>query len=86
MKVIQLMISFIGSSKDNFEYLAEVIEDENRYYYRVDDVTLDITQLEYSRIIINPYLYYFSTALKLHCLIQKRKKSNKKVYEQNIFS
>ncbi len=71
MKVIQLMISLVGSDKNEFEYLAEVIEDENRYYYRVGDVMLEITQTEHNSLIVNPYLYYFSTALKLHYLIKK---------------
>ena len=71
MKVVKLKIGYVGSVKNNFKYIAEAIEDENRYYYRVDDVTIEITQSEYNYVIINPYLYYFSTALKLHYLIQK---------------
>lgn len=81
MKVIKLRIGLIegnitGISGSNiFRYTAEAIEDSIRHYYRVGDVTIKITKYEYENVIINPYLYYFSTALKLHlrvCLQKKR--------------
>ena len=56
-----------------FEYLAEAIKDKKRYYYRVDDVTVEITKYEYDKVMVNPYLYYFSTALKLHHRILRLK-------------
>ncbi len=68
MKVVTLKICLLGN---NFKYFAEAIEDNGQYYYQVDSVKLKITQYEYNKVIINPYLYYFSTALRLHFLIQK---------------
>jgi hypothetical protein len=74
MKVTQVRVHN-WKAVDHFNYIAEAIEDKGKYYYRIDNVTLEITQLEYSRAIGNPYLYYFSTALKLHNLIQHKKKN-----------
>lgn len=56
------------------EYLAEAYKYKGRYYYRVGDTTIEITNTQYAQVIANPHLYYFSTALKLHCLINKKKK------------
>ncbi len=76
MKVVELKISLAEGNLSRicgsnlFRYTAEAIEDENRYYYHVDGVMIEITQLEYNHVIINPHLYYFSTALKLHHLIK----------------
>lgn len=82
MKVIQVRIHN-WKARDHFNYLAEAIVDKGKYYYRVDNVTLEITQLEYSRVIGNPYLYYFSTALKMHFLIQHKKKNPDYIRELN---
>lgn len=56
-----------------FQYFATVIEDKGRYYYQVGIEILEITRLEYIKVIDNPYLYYFSTALKMHLIIQKNR-------------
>ena len=81
MQSVKLRTSLI---KDNlaeitgsnlFEYVAEAIKENGKYYYRVGDIRLEITQREFNRVIKNPRLYYFSTALRLHLLIQKTKHS-----------
>lgn len=64
-------IAFI---KDENHYLAEAIEYQSEYFYRVDGVTVQAQQYEYERVIANPRLYYFSSALKLHHRIRKAKK------------
>lgn len=77
MKVTKLRINLVEGNlagicgSNLFQYAAEAIEDENRYYYRIDNVTIEITEPEYNYVIRNSYLYYFSTALKLHCAIQR---------------
>ncbi|NMQ28398.1 hypothetical protein E4Q23_11915 [Candidatus Accumulibacter phosphatis] len=51
---------------DDSNYRAEIIEDGNRHFYRVGDTKVEISELEYERVLSNPTLYYFSRALKLH--------------------
>ena len=63
-------IAFI---KDENNYFAEAIEHQGEYFYRVDGVTVQAEQYEYERVIHNPRLYYFSSALKLHHRIRKAK-------------
>lgn len=63
-------IAFI---KDENNYIAEAIEHQGEYFYRVDGVTVQAEQYEYERVITNPSLYYFSSALKLHHRIRKAK-------------
>lgn len=54
-------------------YWAEAIEDGDKFYYRVNGTTVEITAAEFGKVIINPRLYYFSTALKLHVRIKRSK-------------
>lgn len=61
-----------ATEHDIFKYFATAIEYKGRYYYQVFGEVLQITRLEHDRIITNPYLYYFSTALKMHLRIQKQ--------------
>lgn len=63
-------IAFI---KDENNYFAEAIEYQEKYFYRVDGVTVEATQYEYEQAINNPRLYYFSSALRLHHRIRKAK-------------
>jgi hypothetical protein len=72
MEVVKLKIGLLGSSKKSFKYLAEVIKDKDKYYYRVKNKKIEITKIEYNSIIKNPNLHYFSTTLKLHLLINKK--------------
>ena len=73
MKVVKLRITLID---DCFQYAAEAIEENGRHHYHVDDTTVEVTKHEYDRVIANPRLYYFSTALKLHKLIEKKLRKN----------
>ena len=59
--------------KDANNYFAEAIEHQGEYFYRVDGITVQEEQYEYERVINNPRLYYFSSALKLHHRIRKAK-------------
>ena len=59
--------------KDENYYFAEAIKYQGEYFYRVDGVTVKADQYEYERVIANPSLYYFSSALKLHHRIRKAK-------------
>jgi hypothetical protein len=54
-------------------YHAEAIEYQGNYYYRALGVTVEATPHEYTRVIQNPKLYYFSAALKLHQRIARAK-------------
>ena len=59
--------------KDEVNYFAQAIEYDGKYFYRVDGVTVEVKQYEYERVISNPRLYYFSSALRLHYRIKKAK-------------
>ncbi len=52
-------------------YTSIAIEDRGRYYYWAKGVSVEISEAEYKAIKLNPKLYYFSTALKLHLKINK---------------
>jgi len=60
-------------TKDTNRYIAQAIEDRGQYFYRVDGVTVRARPHEYERVIVNPVLYYFSAALKLHFRVAKAK-------------
>ena len=61
---------------DEHHYWAEAIEHNGRFYYRVDGITVEITAHEHRMVALNPRLYYFSTALKLHKHIEHARESN----------
>ena len=54
-------------------YWAEAIEDGDKFYYRADGTTVEITKYEFCEVMDNPRLYYFSTALLLHYRIKRAK-------------
>lgn len=54
-----------------YRYTGIAIEDGGKYYYWAKGVSLEIKEWEYANIKLNPKLYYFSTALKLHKRIEK---------------
>lgn len=58
---------------DENNYWAEAIEDGDQFYYRVDGTTVEITQDEFLKVVCNPSLYYFTSALKLHYRIKRTK-------------
>lgn len=60
---------------DDSHYWAEAIEDGDKFYYRGNDAILEISEYEFGKVILNPYLYYFSTALKLHNRIKRAKQA-----------
>ncbi|MBA5865196.1 MAG: hypothetical protein GDA67_00700 [Nitrospira sp. CR1.3] len=60
---------------DESHYWAEAIQDGDKFYYLVNDAILEISEYEFGKVILNPYLYYFSTALKLHKRIERAKQA-----------
>ncbi len=50
-------------------YTSIAIEDLGRYFYWAKGVSIEISHEEYKALKMNPKLYYFSTALKLHLRI-----------------
>lgn len=78
MKINSLEIRLYGEKNSKPKYISEAIEIQDTYYYRVDKIIIEITKKDYSRVIINPYLYYFSTALKLHLTIKRINTSARK--------
>jgi hypothetical protein len=61
-----------------YSYTAIAIADNGRYYYWAKGFSLEIADWEYRNVKLNPKLYYFSTALKLHIRIQKLVESHAK--------
>jgi len=57
--------------KDENNYLAEAIEYQEGYFYRINGVTVKASKYEYEQALKNPRLYYFSSALKLHHRVKK---------------
>lgn len=72
-RLIALRVRFIPLVlyKDESNYLAEAIESQGRYFYRINGITVEAKKYEYAQVIKNPRLYYFSSALKLHHRIKK---------------
>jgi hypothetical protein len=64
MDITDVNITYLDDSK--MHYVAQLITNFGRYYYREGDKTMEIEAWEYERVLANPRLYYFSTALKLH--------------------
>lgn len=62
--------------EDENNYWAEVIKDGDKFYYRVNGTTVEITEDQFRKVVINPSLYYFSTALKLYLRIKRAKEGN----------
>ncbi|MES2023857.1 MAG: hypothetical protein V4439_04180 [Patescibacteria group bacterium] len=79
MEITKLNISLVESNVvEVFQYVAVVIQHKKRYFYCVDNTILKITESEYNFVTANPYLYYFSTALKLHFLVQEKIRKHSK--------
>jgi hypothetical protein len=64
MEITTVNITYLGDNK--FHHTAQLIKNFGRYYYRERNKTMEIEAWEYDRVLANPRLYYFSTALKLH--------------------
>lgn len=54
-----------------YRYTGIAIEEGGKYYYWAKGISLEIADWEYFNIKLNPKLYYFSTALKLHHRIDR---------------
>ena len=54
-----------------YQYTGIAIEEGGKYYYWAKGGSIEITEWEYFNIKLNPRLYYFSTALRLHHRIHK---------------
>jgi len=54
-------------------YRSEAIQEGGKYFYRIEGTTVEARPCEYERVIANPNLYYFSSALKLHYRVIKAK-------------
>ena len=63
-----------------YRYTGIAIEDGGKYYYWAKGVSLKISDWEYANIKLNPKLFYFSTALKLHIRIQKEIARSRYIY------
>jgi hypothetical protein len=75
-----------AQSDDESHYWAEAIEEDGKHYYRAKGVTVETTEDRYRKVIQNPYLYYFSSALWLHLQIQgelKKRDENAWAEEKN---
>ena len=73
MKSTLIRIGRYPSKDDEYHYWAEAIEEGDRFYDRVNGMTGEISEYEFSNVVSNPHLYYFSTALKLHLRIKRVK-------------
>ena len=77
MEIVKLSIRLIEGNyarihgHNLFQYNAEVMRKDGRFWYRANGVIIKITPFEARCVIRNPRLYYFSTALKLHLLVNK---------------
>ena len=58
---------------DENNYWGEAIRIGDSYFYRVGDIVVPATEYEYRMVIANPNMYYFSSALKLHFRIQRKR-------------
>jgi len=76
MKSILIIIGPYPRKDHGYHYWAKAIEEGGRFYYRVNGLTVEISEDEFSNVVINPHLYYFSTALKLHLRIKRAKEAS----------
>ena len=58
---------------DENNYWAEAIRIGDSHFYRVGDIVVPASEYEYRMVIANPNMYYFSSALKLHYRIQRKR-------------
>jgi len=62
---------FKPAPSPDYQYTGLAIEYAGAHYYWAKGVSVKISAQDYRRIKSNPKLYYFSTALKLHCQIEQ---------------
>lgn len=61
----------VPAQPDEYQYVGIAIEERGKHYYWARGVSIEITDWEYANIKLNPKLFYFSTALKLHHRIER---------------
>lgn len=57
---------------DEHHYWAEAFKNCGKLYYRVNGTTVEISEDELREVVNNRYLFYFSTAWKLHRRIERQ--------------
>ena len=62
----------VASTAEN-NYQAVIIRASGRIFYIAKGVVVPITEHEARQVVRNPFRYYFSTALKLHFIIERAK-------------
>ena len=68
------------------DYPAEVVKKGDSFHYTARGVTVPITEDEALQVIDNPFLYYFSTALKLHNRIDAMRKAEATVQVRTLIA
>lgn len=51
---------------DEKHYWAKAWEDDGLFYDRAKGVTIEVSEQRYRMVLLNPHLYYSSSALRLH--------------------
>jgi hypothetical protein len=64
MEITDVNITYLNDNQ--VRHAAQLVKNFGTYYYHEGDKTMEIKAWEYDRVVVNPQLYYFSTALKLH--------------------
>jgi len=44
-----------------------------RHFYRAGETTVEISEYEYERVLVNPNMYYFSKALEVNYRFQQKR-------------
>ncbi|GEM_PF-7122194 len=72
MDVFNLEIRFLSIKKGDLVYIVKIFDKKRiGYYYCINDLFMEVNEAEYIKVNSNPYLYYFSTALKLYLSLRK---------------
>lgn len=58
---------------DEHNYWADLIKDGDRYFFRVGDTTVEISEFEYGYVQSNPSLYYFSQTVKVDVRMKRKR-------------
>lgn len=64
-------LEVIRPALDQYLHLKRIKVTGSEADYRAKGVTIEIEEYEFRQVVENPSLYYFSTALKLHCRIER---------------
>lgn len=58
---------------DEHNFWAEAIRINDSYFYREGETIVAALEYEYNNVIQNPNTYYFSSALKLHIRVKRKR-------------